>query len=147
MEQIKNIVEKSKDNIPRFAEHPNYNKRQEYLNEFSIEDNTMLHAYYVIKAVKRLEELRPNADSTINEIKHEFYWAFTWQKTIENKNIKQVEQHLRDVCTYHLNKYFEPYSQGWLLDFDKVLLERLIKKYFPHFARSVEVKNIDIDDL
>jgi hypothetical protein len=106
--------------------------------DFSVEENTVLQAWYVLNAIKHLEN---SVKSTIKleNIKRDFYWVYTWKKKIADLDMYAIEQHLKDVCKHHQDSYGFPYSQQWLLDYGNTIYDRLIKQHFPYLAKKEEV--------
>jgi len=65
-----------------------------YKNEISVRENILLHAWYVTKAIERLEEKKGISKRKIKLIKKIFDWAYTWEKEIKNKDMLGIEEHL-----------------------------------------------------
>ena len=109
------------------------------INEFSIEENIILHALYILDAIKRLEKQKIS-NAKIDALKHEYHWAYTWKKTINITDMDGIENHLRKVCQHHQKTYGYPYCQAWLMDFDETFYERIVKKHFPYLAKREEIE-------
>ena len=118
------------------------------INEFSIEENVILHASYILDAIERLKKSNVSQAKT-ESLKYDYYWAHTWQKTINITDIDGIENHLRKVCQHHQKLYGYPYCQAWLMDFDETFYERIVKKHFPYLAKreELEVTKTAIGDI
>ena len=110
------------------------------INEFSIEENVILHAYYILNAIERLEKLKSISESKIDNLKHEYRWAYTWKKTINITDMDDIENHLRKVCQHHQKTYGYPYCQAWLMDFDEIFYDRIVKRHFPYLAKKEAIE-------
>jgi hypothetical protein len=112
------------------------------INEFSIEENQILHAYYIINAIERLEKLKSISQSRIDNLKHEYYWAYTWKKTINITDMFAIIGHLKKVCEHHQKTYGYPYHQDWLLNFDDTFYDRIVKRHFPYLAKREAIETV-----
>ena len=112
------------------------------INEFSIEENQILHAYYILNAIERLEKLKSISASKIDNLKHEYYWAYSWKKTINITDMDGIENHLRKVCQHHQKIYGYPYNHAWLMDFDETFYDRTIKRHFPYLAKREAIETV-----
>ena len=106
--------------------------------DFSVEENVILQAWYVLNAIDHLEN-SVNSSLKLENIKRDFYWVTSWKKKIANTDMYAIEQHLKDVCRHHQDSYGFPYSQQWLLNYGKTIYDRLIKQHFPYLAKKEEV--------
>lgn len=109
-----------------------------YRNEISVNEFILLHAWYIMKAIERVEEIY--GKDKARQIKNDFREEYTWSNVIAKFSMLNIENHLKKVCDYHLERYKMPYKWDWLLYFDEELYRRLIKTYFPHVKEKKEVK-------
>ena len=112
--------------------------------EFSVEENIVLQAWYILNAIDHLENSVTKASLKLENIKKDFYWIYTWKKKIAELDMYAIEQHLKDVCKHHQDAYGFPYSQKWLLDYGETIYDRLIKQHFPYLAKKEEVATTKI---
>ena len=111
------------------------------INEFSIEENIILHASYILDAIERLKKQKVS-DVKIENLKQEYHWAYTWKKTINVTDMDGIENHLRKVCQHHQKTYGYPYNHAWLMDFDETFYERIVKKHFPYLAKREAIETV-----
>lgn len=107
----------------------------EHLNDITVEENQTLHAWYVLNTIKKLEN-RNLPQATIEMIKRDFYWAFSWENKIKRTSMQSIEEHLRQVCDYRLQRWGSPYQWAWLLYFDETLYDRLVAKHFQWLVKK-----------
>lgn len=133
MDTLKNLISEYR------TKSTDEDRAMEHLNEISVEEHVLLHAWYVILAYKKLAG-KNLSDGKMEEIKREYYWAFTWQDKIKKMSMLSVEEHLEQVCAYHVKQHGFPYKWAWLLHLDDRLYESLIKRYFPWLAKREQGK-------
>jgi len=125
-----------KAHVDYFSQEKDSDREAQYKNDFSVEENQILHAWYILDAIERLERIKNINKIKIEEIKQTFYWAYTWRTKINKTDMDKIENHLREVCKYHMDTYKQPYHQAWLLDFNDTFYDRILKKHFPRLSKK-----------